>query len=55
MNNMNNIILKIVLIGETDVGKTSIVNSYIYNNYQKTNDCTIGASFVSTTIKIKYC
>ena len=52
---MNNIIVKIVLIGETDVGKTSIVNSYIYDNYQKTTDCTIGASFVSKNIKLKYC
>jgi len=52
---MNNIILKIVLIGETDVGKTSIVNSYIYDNYRKTTDCTIGASFVSKNIKLKYC
>tara|TARA_Y100001958_G_C21213531_1_gene539029 strand:- start:370 stop:981 length:612 start_codon:yes stop_codon:yes gene_type:complete len=52
---MNNVQIKIVLIGDTDVGKTSIVNSFIYNNYKKTTDCTIGASFVSKNIKMKYC
>ena len=52
---MNDITIKIVLVGETNVGKTSIVNSYIYNNYKKTCDCTIGASFASKKIKIKYC
>ena len=52
---MNNITLKIVLIGDTNVGKTSIVNSYIYNNYNNTTESTIGVMFTSKTIKVKYC
>ena len=52
---MNKIILKIVLIGETGVGKTSIVNSYIYTKYNEYIDCTIGASFISKKMTINYC
>jgi small GTP-binding protein len=52
---MNNIVLKIVLFGETGVGKTSIVNNYIYNLYNKTDECTIGAEFISKHLHIKYC
>lgn len=43
--------LKLVLLGESSVGKTSIVTRYITGNYQKTN-ATIGAAFFSRTIGV---
>jgi small GTP-binding protein len=58
MNNIGNtdkINIKLVLLGDTDVGKSSIVNNYIYNNYRYTLDSTIGASYTSKIINIYYC
>lgn len=43
--------LKIVLLGESSVGKTSIVSRYTTGNYQKTN-ATIGAAFFTKTINL---
>lgn len=43
MNNKNKFI-KIILIGETNVGKTSLFNKYIYNKHIPT-ESTIGACF----------
>lgn len=43
--------LKLVLLGESSVGKTSIVTRYTTGNYQKTN-ATIGAAFFTKTINL---
>ncbi|GAV52394.1 hypothetical protein ZYGR_0AG03850 [Zygosaccharomyces rouxii] len=43
--------LKLVLLGESSVGKTSIVTRYTTGNYQKTN-ATIGAAFFTRTISV---
>ncbi|CAR26415.1 ZYRO0B09152p [Zygosaccharomyces rouxii] len=43
--------LKLVLLGESSVGKTSIVTRYTTGNYQKTN-ATIGAAFFTKAINV---
>ena len=52
---MNKIDIKIVLVGDTNVGKTSIVNRYSYNRFNYLAECTIGASYNSKTLIYNYC
>ena len=44
---------KVVLIGETRVGKTSIINRYISDNFSLSLSPTPGASFTTKTVFIK--
>ena len=44
---------KIVLIGESGVGKTSIINRYISNNFSQVLTATPGASFTTKTVFLK--
>jgi small GTP-binding protein len=46
--------IKLVLVGDTNVGKSSIVNRYIHNNYTYTSETTIGASYYSKIFNFKY-
>ena len=41
------------MLGETNVGKTSIFNRFIYNKYKKVIGSTIGVDFETKTIKYK--
>lgn len=43
--------LKLVLLGESSVGKSSIVTRYITGSFQKTN-ATIGAAFTTKTFEL---
>ncbi|KAK8797735.1 putative GTPase [Blastocystis sp. subtype 4] len=43
---------KIVLLGETAVGKSSIVQRYVRDQFLENQESTIGAAFLSQTIKI---
>ena len=43
---------KIVLIGQCNSGKTSIVNRYIYNTFDHSSPTTIGASYYSKTLNL---
>ena len=44
---------KVALIGETRVGKTSIINRYISDNFSSSLSPTPGASFTVKTVFIK--
>ena len=44
---------KVVLIGESGVGKTSIINRYISNTFSNVLTATPGASFTSKTLFLK--
>ena len=44
--------IKIVLVGEASVGKTSIIQRYIDNNFSTNNSSTIGLSYVSKKLSI---
>jgi small GTP-binding protein len=36
---------KIVIVGDSSVGKTSIISSFIHGRYNQINDATVGVSF----------
>ena len=43
---------KVVLLGDTGVGKSSIVQRYVYGSFKHDSQPTIGASFMSKTLEI---
>lgn len=46
------LVVKISLIGESAVGKTSIINRYIKNSYNDTQTSTTGAQFSTRLISL---
>ena len=42
--------LKVVLIGESGVGKTCIINRYLNNSFEEEGMSTTGASYASKTM-----
>ncbi|XP_046913320.2 ras-related protein Rab-22A [Dermatophagoides farinae] len=48
-----NLEYKICLLGDTGVGKSSIVQRFVHNTYNACMENTIGASFMTKTIYIK--
>jgi small GTP-binding protein len=48
INKMN--LYKILLIGDKNIGKTSILNRYLYNNFYEKQKKTIGIDFYKTSI-----
>ena len=42
--------IKVILLGDTGVGKTSIINRYISNTFSNVLTATPGASFTSKTV-----
>ena len=43
--------IKIILLGDSGVGKTCIINRYIYNQFNPNTDTTLGSSYSSKSIK----
>ena len=48
-----NLACKVVLIGESGVGKTSIITRYISDTFSSTLSPTSGANFTTKTVDIK--
>ena len=46
-------LFKIILIGDSGIGKTSIINKYINNIFTDKHLCTIGVDFMMKTLKLK--
>jgi small GTP-binding protein len=46
-------IFKIILIGDSGIGKTSIINRYIHNSFNDKYICTIGVDFMMKTMNIE--
>ena len=44
--------LKIVLLGDAGVGKTSIISRYISNSFDSEENPTVGAMFFSKNLKV---
>lgn len=44
---------KLVLLGDSSVGKSSIVNRFVKDTFDELRESTIGAAFLSQSIKIK--
>ena len=53
MNEDGIITCKVVLLGESGVGKTSIIQRYINNIFNPENPTTGGANFTSKTVKFE--
>ena len=43
---------KVVMLGASSTGKTSIVNKFAHNRFSQTSESTIGAAFVSKILQI---
>ncbi|XP_075681269.1 ras-related protein Rab-22A-like isoform X2 [Dermatophagoides pteronyssinus] len=52
-NKVCNLECKICLLGDTGVGKSSIVQRFVHNTYNPCMENTIGASFMTKTMYIK--
>jgi Ras-related protein Rab-2A len=46
-------VFKVIILGETSVGKSSICNRYVENKFEKNYDMTIGVEFASKILNIK--
>lgn len=47
---MHTIPYKIIIIGDSGVGKTCLINKYIYNSFDENTTCTVGAAYFSKKI-----
>ena len=52
MDEENEIELKIVLMGNSGVGKTCLINRYVKNNFNDKPISTVGAMFLTQTLHI---
>ncbi len=52
-SNVNAISCKVVLLGESGVGKTSIISRYISDSFQSSSMATTGASFAAKTMEFE--
>ncbi|KAL1831347.1 hypothetical protein DCAR_0101311 [Daucus carota subsp. sativus] len=45
-------LLKVIVLGDSGVGKTSLMNKYVYNKFSQQYKATIGADFVTKELQI---
>lgn len=45
-------LLKVIVLGDSGVGKTSLMNQYVYNKFSQQYKATIGADFVTKELQI---
>lgn len=50
--NRKKALLKIIILGDTGVGKTSLMNQYVNNRFSSQYKATIGADFLTKDIHI---
>ena len=54
MSNNNDLLpIKIILLGDTGVGKSSIIKRYIEDSFEENLSSTIGSNFLEKIVKIK--
>ena len=53
MSKKQNELFKIITVGNTGVGKTSIIKRYIYNIFEDNTLCTVGLDFLEKDITLK--
>lgn len=46
------ILFKIILIGDSGIGKTSLINRYVKNEFSEKHLCTIGVDFMMKTLEV---
>lgn len=52
MDTRRRTLLKIIVLGDSGVGKTSLMNQYVYKKYSQQYKATIGADFVTKELQI---
>ncbi|VVB02858.1 unnamed protein product [Arabis nemorensis] len=54
MNSLKNrTLLKVIVLGDSGVGKTSLMNQYVYKRFNRQYKATIGADFVTKELHIE--
>ncbi|PSS36733.1 Ras-related protein like [Actinidia chinensis var. chinensis] len=48
----NRTLLKVIVLGDCGVGKTSLMNQYVYKRFSKQYKATIGADFITKELEI---
>ncbi|XP_010555332.1 PREDICTED: ras-related protein RABG2-like isoform X2 [Tarenaya hassleriana] len=48
----NRTLLKVIVLGDSGVGKTSLMNQYVYNKFNRQYKATIGADFVTKELHV---
>ena len=46
-------LFKLIIVGDSNVGKTNIMSKYIHNQFNYTSKSTIGVEFGGKTIEVK--
>ncbi|WCJ31751.1 hypothetical protein M5689_013212 [Euphorbia peplus] len=46
------LLLKVIVLGDSGVGKTSLMNQYVYKKFSKQYKATIGADFVTKELQV---
>ncbi|XP_056844325.1 ras-related protein RABG2-like [Raphanus sativus] len=49
----NRTLLKVIVLGDSGVGKTSLMNQYVYKKFNRQYKATIGADFVTKELHIE--
>ncbi|KAJ6774941.1 RAS-RELATED PROTEIN RAB7-LIKE ISOFORM X1 [Salix purpurea] len=52
MNKPRRALLKVIVLGDSGVGKTSLMNQYVYKKFTQHYKATIGADFVTKELQI---
>ena len=53
MSATKKVLLKVIILGESGVGKTALLNHYVNNTFIQTHKATIGADFMTKEIEIE--
>ncbi|XP_054822481.1 ras-related protein Rab7-like [Prosopis cineraria] len=52
ISHRNRTLLKVIVLGDSGVGKTSLINQYVYKKYSRQYKATIGADFVTREVQV---
>lgn len=52
MANRQKVLLKVIILGDSSVGKTSLMNHYVTKRFSNQYKATIGADFVTKEVTI---
>lgn len=52
MGSRKKVLLKVIILGDSGVGKTSIMNQYVNNKFSNQYKATIGADFLTRDVDV---
>jgi Ras-related protein Rab-7A len=53
MSHRKKVLLKVIILGDSGVGKTSLMNQYVNKRYTEQHKATIGADFLTKEVMIE--